>query len=191
MNINNIWNHHLANLYHCHSLSFPTTQRTPGSWKKTGENVNSRTTSPRLILRLHAYQWWTWMYHAGYLYTLPETNSSPLKIDGWKMYFLLGMTIFRDYVSFRECIYLMIIFQTCTASSSKNPREPSSVLFLGHPTFLHPSCTLALARQWILGHFWRFQLDDGKTRALAEHQLGENYKLRLSTFEINNYTPGN
>ena len=27
----------------------------------------------------------------------------PLKIDGWKMKFLLGRTIFRGYVSFREC----------------------------------------------------------------------------------------
>ena len=36
-------------------------------------------------------------------YTLPETNSSHLKMDGWKMNFLLGWTIFRCYVSFREC----------------------------------------------------------------------------------------
>ena len=34
--------------------------------------------------------------------TLPETNSSPLKIDGWKTSFLLGWPIFRGYVSFRE-----------------------------------------------------------------------------------------
>ena len=35
--------------------------------------------------------------------TLPETNSSPLKIDPWKRRFLLESTIFRGYVSFREC----------------------------------------------------------------------------------------
>ena len=35
--------------------------------------------------------------------TLPETNSSPLKINGWKMNFLLGWSIFRGYVSFGEC----------------------------------------------------------------------------------------
>ena len=35
--------------------------------------------------------------------TLPETNSSHLKMDGWKMYFLLGIPIFRCYVRFREC----------------------------------------------------------------------------------------
>ena len=29
--------------------------------------------------------------------TLPETNSSPLKIDGWKMNFLLGNPICRCY----------------------------------------------------------------------------------------------
>ena len=29
----------------------------------------------------------------------------------------------------------MIIFQTCTASSSKNPRESGSTLLLGHPDF--------------------------------------------------------
>ena len=38
------------------------------------------------------------------IYTLPETNSSPLKIDPWKRRFLLETTIFRGYVSFRECI---------------------------------------------------------------------------------------
>ena len=35
--------------------------------------------------------------------TLPETNSSPLKMDGWNTSFLLGWPIFRGYVSFREC----------------------------------------------------------------------------------------
>ena len=35
-------------------------------------------------------------------YTLPETNSSPLKMDGWNTSFLLGWPIFRCYVSFRE-----------------------------------------------------------------------------------------
>ena len=34
--------------------------------------------------------------------TLPETNSSPLKLDGWNTTFLLGRPIFRCYVSFRE-----------------------------------------------------------------------------------------
>ena len=28
----------------------------------------------------------------------------PLKVDGWKMNFLLGRPIFRGYVSFRECV---------------------------------------------------------------------------------------
>ena len=31
-------------------------------------------------------------------YTLPETNSSNLKIAGWKMHFVLGWPIFRGYV---------------------------------------------------------------------------------------------
>ena len=35
-------------------------------------------------------------------FTLPKTNSSPLKMDGWKTTFLLGRPIFRGYVSFRE-----------------------------------------------------------------------------------------
>ena len=34
--------------------------------------------------------------------TLPETNSSPLKMDGWNTTFLLGRPLFRGYVSFRE-----------------------------------------------------------------------------------------
>ena len=33
---------------------------------------------------------------------LPETNNSPLKMDGWNTTFLLGWPIFRCYVSFRE-----------------------------------------------------------------------------------------
>ena len=33
--------------------------------------------------------------------TLPETNSSHLKNDGWNTRFLLGWPIFRGYVSFR------------------------------------------------------------------------------------------
>ena len=37
--------------------------------------------------------------------TLPETNSSPLKMDGWKTSFLLGCHLLRGYVSFRECIH--------------------------------------------------------------------------------------
>ena len=42
------------------------------------------------------------------LRTLPETSSSPLKIDPWKRRFLLETTIFRAYVSFRECIFIYI-----------------------------------------------------------------------------------
>ena len=34
--------------------------------------------------------------------TLPETNSSHLKMDGWNTTFLLERPIFRGYVSFRE-----------------------------------------------------------------------------------------
>ncbi len=37
--------------------------------------------------------------------TLPETNSSPPKMDGWKITFLLGWPIFRHYLSFRECTF--------------------------------------------------------------------------------------
>ena len=35
-------------------------------------------------------------------FTLPETNSSHLRMDGWKISFLLGWPVFRGYVSFRE-----------------------------------------------------------------------------------------
>ena len=38
--------------------------------------------------------------------TLPETNSLPLKMDGWNTTFLLGKLIFRGYVSFREGRFL-------------------------------------------------------------------------------------
>ena len=45
---------------------------------------------------------WEWMDAFKDLYTLPETNSLPLKMDGRKTSFLLGWPIFRCYVSFRE-----------------------------------------------------------------------------------------
>ena len=42
------------------------------------------------------------LFSAIFFLTLPETNSSPLKMDGWNTTFLLGRPIFRGYVSFRE-----------------------------------------------------------------------------------------
>ena len=46
-----------------------------------------------------------------YIHTLPETNSSHLKMDGWKMSFLFGMSYFQvRTVSFREGNH------TCTSS---------------------------------------------------------------------------
>ena len=38
-----------------------------------------------------------------HLFTLPEINSSHLKMDGWNSRFLLGWPIFRRYVGFRGC----------------------------------------------------------------------------------------
>ena len=35
--------------------------------------------------------------------TLRKFNSSPLKIDDWKISFLLGLPIFRGYVKFLGC----------------------------------------------------------------------------------------
>ena len=38
------------------------------------------------------------------LNTLPEINGLPLKVDGWKMNFLLGPGLFLgDMFGFREC----------------------------------------------------------------------------------------
>ena len=47
--------------------------------------------------------------------TIPETNSSPLKIDHWKSRFLLETTIFRcENVSFREVKYCCLHWKnTC------------------------------------------------------------------------------
>ena len=42
-------------------------------------------------------------YFSGISGTLPETNSSHLKMDGWNTTFHLGRPIFRGHVSFREC----------------------------------------------------------------------------------------
>ena len=63
--------------------------------------------------------------------TLPETNSSPLKMDGWKMTFLLGWPIFRGHVSFRECK-----ISKCQKRKKKQTNNNySRVGFLNH-TFL-------------------------------------------------------
>ena len=37
--------------------------------------------------------------------TPPKTNKCPLKINGWKMYFLLKWHLSRGHVSFRGCIH--------------------------------------------------------------------------------------
>ncbi len=54
--------------------------------------------------------------------TLPETNSSPLKMDGWNPTFLLGRPIFRGYVSFREGTWLQFreihFYRKCNRSES-------------------------------------------------------------------------
>ena len=41
-------------------------------------------------------------------YNFPETNSSHLKIGGWKTTFLLGRPVFRGYVSFTEGIFHLV-----------------------------------------------------------------------------------
>ena len=52
-------------------------------------------------------------------FTRPETNSSPLKMDGWKTSFLLGWPIFRCYVSFREGIPVFFHRISCLSVSGK------------------------------------------------------------------------
>ena len=47
--------------------------------------------------------------------TLPETNMAPEK-KSWKRRFLLETIIFRCYVSFRECIPLVLYFTPVTES---------------------------------------------------------------------------
>ena len=61
-------------------------------------------------------------------FMLPETNSSPLQMDGWNTTFLLGRPIFRGYVSFREGMRLMSLMFHIPSSLSENltrtmPRE--------------------------------------------------------------------
>ena len=57
--------------------------------------------------------------------TLPETNSSPLKMDGWNTTFLLGRPIFRCYVSFREGI---LVDQSCLCSKEPHLRFDAAPL---------------------------------------------------------------
>ena len=72
------------------------------SWQRRGQDsqrlyIATWTQRHEDDMRL---KWHTWRIIPNS--TLPETNSSSLKVDGWKMNFLLGRPIFRGYVSFRE-----------------------------------------------------------------------------------------
>ena len=49
--------------------------------------------------------------------TLPETDSSHLKMDDWNTSFLLGWPIFRCYVNFREGIFEVFILSTFSVFS--------------------------------------------------------------------------
>ena len=46
---------------------------------------------------------WEWTNEM--ISTLPETNSSPLKMDGWNTSFLLGWHIFRGELLVSERVY--------------------------------------------------------------------------------------
>ena len=63
-------------------------------WTSVGGNPSSKKT--------HEESYGIGRFTTFHQPTLPETNSSPLKMDGWNTTFLLGKPIFRGYVSFRE-----------------------------------------------------------------------------------------
>ena len=54
-----------------------------------------------LVASLRCNRWWL-MLHVIILH--PRNLTWPLKNDGWKMSFLLGLRIFRGYVKFQGCI---------------------------------------------------------------------------------------
>ena len=56
-------------------------------------------------------------FTAIFMFTLPETNSSHLKMNGWNTSFLLGWPIFRCYVCFGEVIFVFICVSIFTFSS--------------------------------------------------------------------------
>ena len=86
----------ISNMGKCWASHGFTTEN--AGWKRKSKN-------PRMIKILDTYSGILPIFFA--LYTLPETNSSPLKMDGLKMNLLLGWPNFRSYVSFREGISIM------------------------------------------------------------------------------------
>ena len=52
------------------------------------------------------------------VFTLPETNSSHLKMGGWKTSFILGWPICHCYVSFGECNWLFKVLNLETHPST-------------------------------------------------------------------------
>ena len=71
----------------------------PGGGETAGscwaQNSVGVVESNKCLVCLYIYKYMISIY-----YTLPTTNSSPLRIDGWNTRFLLGWSIFRDHVSF-------------------------------------------------------------------------------------------
>ena len=67
-------------------------------------------------------------------HTLPETNSSPLKMDGWKMNFLLGWPNFRGYVNFRECnatdIFVVLLTSQKSQVYNLGNKDPVTVTYM-------------------------------------------------------------
>ena len=88
---------------------FRNSSRAMKSLRFFGESVIIRSLQRRTKMQKDPFFWFDlWNLQSA---TLRETNSSHLKMDGWKTTFLLGWPIFRGYVGFREGVfYLLYVF---------------------------------------------------------------------------------
>ena len=68
------------------------------------------------------------------LYTLPETNSSPLRMDGWNTSFLLGPGLFSGAMLVSGRVLILLCFERCGRWYNDEPLDSSPSYTTTYPT---------------------------------------------------------
>ncbi len=140
--------------------------------------IRLRHPAPYLSLNKQLWKTWippgffermllSWMNHVHKIpnrapNTLPETNSSPLKIGApWKRRFLLETTIFRGYVSLRECTFINF---EAGIFDSKSRQPPSwKITSWGLGPYKTHQCQVGTCKENRI-NIWRWTTKSRKTR---------------------------
>ena len=127
----NTWTYHLLSSTIILSFALPAYQTSSAFWAALSPSANGSGSCERTRL-----SWWDceggiWDPIGWSMGTFPETNSLPLKMDGWNTSFLLGWPIFRGELlvsgrlicSFRLSIHTWLYFMdkcVCETSQIQN-----------------------------------------------------------------------